>query len=323
MSDSNDPYSELATLRFRRDNVPSGVDSAPRASRTVLVVDVDLAADTLAAPGNEEVLLGIGAFAARSRLSLKALRLYERRGLLVPAAVDAWTGYRRYRVSQLETARLIASLRRLDMPLTDVAAVVNADASDRPAAVGAYWAAVERRLAGQRELARRLVVRLAGVERSHEVLDVRQRDVPEQLVLTEQRHVRVPELSQWLGSAFGRLSASAERFGGAAGPALAIYHGEVNDDSDGPVEVCIPLDRNAEPGPEIATRLEPAHREAYVRIAKSMVEFPQILTAYDAVEYWLTTNSVASAGAPREVYFADFAAAEPDDEVCDIAFPIA
>jgi DNA-binding transcriptional MerR regulator len=35
-------------------------------------------------------------------LSMKALRLYERQGLLVPDAVDSSNGYRWYRESQLE-----------------------------------------------------------------------------------------------------------------------------------------------------------------------------------------------------------------------------
>src|SRR5215831_15721980 len=57
-------------------------------------------------------LLGIGAFARRSRLSVKALRLYDRQGLLTPAAVDPRTGYRRYLESQLLSARLIVLMRR-------------------------------------------------------------------------------------------------------------------------------------------------------------------------------------------------------------------
>ena len=70
---------------------------------------------------DEEELLTIGVFARRSRLSLKALRLYERLGLLSPAMIDPDNGYRRYREDQLFTARLIVDLRRLDMPLSEVA----------------------------------------------------------------------------------------------------------------------------------------------------------------------------------------------------------
>ncbi|SMQ17005.1 MerR HTH family regulatory protein [Streptomyces sp. Ag82_O1-12] len=74
-------------------------------------------------------LLTIGAFAARARLSPKALRLYDRLGLLAPAHVDEVTGYRYYRAGQAERARLVAMLRQLDMPLARIAEVVEAGSS--------------------------------------------------------------------------------------------------------------------------------------------------------------------------------------------------
>jgi PPM family protein phosphatase len=51
-------------------------------------------------------LLTIGEFARASRLSPKALRLYDELGLLRPARVDEYTGYRYYSRDQLEQARL-------------------------------------------------------------------------------------------------------------------------------------------------------------------------------------------------------------------------
>src|ERR1700759_1392444 len=61
-------------------------------------------------------LMTIGEFAARTRLSPKALRLYDRLGLLTPALTDPATGYRRYRADQVGPARLIAQLRRGGLP---------------------------------------------------------------------------------------------------------------------------------------------------------------------------------------------------------------
>ena len=265
-----------------------------------------------------EQLLTIGVFARRSRLSPKALRLYDRQGLLVPAHVDEENGYRRYRESQLETARLIALLRRLDMPLTAVAEIVEAPETRRADLVGAYWESVERRLASQRELVVHLRIRLSGAEGSYDMYEIQERDVPEQLVLTEQRHVRVPELSEWLPDTIGRLVESAQAGSGVAAPVFVVYHGEVNEDSDGPVEVCVPVEEpNGSP-----TRVEPAHREVYTRITKAQVEYPQILSAYDAVAQWIESEGRTIAGSPREVYFADWSTAGPTDEVCDIAFPV-
>ena len=65
---------------------------------------------------SELELMSIGEFAGRSRLSPKALRLYDELGLLPPARVDESSGYRFYSADQLEQARLIAALRELQMP---------------------------------------------------------------------------------------------------------------------------------------------------------------------------------------------------------------
>src|SRR5689334_4486577 len=76
---------------------------------------------------------GIGEVARASGLSVSALRFYDGAGVLVPAEVDAGTGYRRYRDDQLRAARLIASLRRVGMPVAEIAAAVRE--LDDPAAV--------------------------------------------------------------------------------------------------------------------------------------------------------------------------------------------
>ena len=188
--------------------------------------------------------------------------------------------------------------------------------------LAAYWDEVERRIAGQRDLMLHLLITLSGKERNFDMYEINERDIEAQIVLTEQRHITAHEIPEWMGAAFGRLWGAVEDLGGAEGPAIAIYHGEVNEESDGPVEVCLPIKAEAASTTNLPTRVEPAHREAYTRIRKSQVAFPQILDAYDAVEQWIGKHGKVIAGSPREVYFADFMNAGPDDEVVDIAFPI-
>src|ERR1700759_271673 len=98
----------------------------------------------------DDTLLTSGEFSRRARLSPKALRLYEQQGLLVPDEVGAANRYRRYRAASLADAPLIVGLRRLDMPLADVARVLAAPAAEREALVAAYLDAAEARCAAQR-----------------------------------------------------------------------------------------------------------------------------------------------------------------------------
>jgi PPM family protein phosphatase len=105
-------------------------------------------------------LLTIGAFARAARLSTKALRLYDQLGLLPPAAVDGESGYRFYGPDQLEHARLIASLRRLGMPLARIRVVLGLAGVAAADEVASYWSEIVAETADRERLATDLVQEL-------------------------------------------------------------------------------------------------------------------------------------------------------------------
>jgi DNA-binding transcriptional MerR regulator len=72
-------------------------------------------------------LMPIGRFARLTGLSVKALRHYDELGLLRPASVDPSSGYRSYTTAQVERAETIRLLRRLELPLDEIAALLEAD----------------------------------------------------------------------------------------------------------------------------------------------------------------------------------------------------
>lgn len=77
-------------------------------------------------------LLPIGRFSRLTGLTVKALRHYDEVGLLRPAAVDPDSGYRLYAPAQAGRAEAIRRLRRLELPLDDVAVLLE---SDEPALI--------------------------------------------------------------------------------------------------------------------------------------------------------------------------------------------
>ncbi|MFD9430371.1 MerR family transcriptional regulator [Streptomyces sp. NPDC060002] len=284
--------------------------------------------------GDDGALLTIGAFAARARLSAKALRLYDRLGLLAPAHIDEASGYRYYRAGQVERARLVAMLRQLDMPLARIAEVV--ETTDGPASgelLAAYWGDVETRFAAQRTLAAYLRARLSGrSSEMYEKFEVRLVDVPEQVTVTETRHTLADELPTWIPASLGRLEEAAGECGGVVGAPYVVYYSAVSMESDGPVESCVPVADEAGArawaaaaqgrGRRFQARMEPARRLAYTRITKAQVAHPQILAPYEAVEAWMKREGWEYDGPCREIYFADWDTAGAEDPVCDVAFPV-
>ncbi|WP_018681728.1 GyrI-like domain-containing protein [Actinokineospora enzanensis] len=154
--------------------------------------------------------------------------------------------------------------------------------------------------------------------------DVRLREIPELLVLTEQRTIAAPDIKPWLMDAMDRLHRTTEEVGGRVDHCFVVYHGRFTEDTpEIPVEVCAPIGRDRAGTADVPMRVEPAHQEAYVRLRKSEFSDPaQVAGAFAAIAEWLARNGHTIADAPREVYFTDFTEAADTDEVCDIAFPI-
>ncbi len=98
---------------------------------------------------------GIGEVARASGLSVSALRFYDGAGVLVPAATDPATGYRRYTDDQVRSARLIAGLRRVGLPVSEIAQAVRAHPSSVRRQLARHRRRLEDGLAdAQRELLR-------------------------------------------------------------------------------------------------------------------------------------------------------------------------
>jgi DNA-binding transcriptional MerR regulator len=266
-------------------------------------------------------LIPIGRFSHLSRLSLKALRLYDALGLLPPAYVDPTSSYRYYTRAQLRNARLIGLLRGLGMPLSRITHVLTLSGAGAAREVAAYWHEVEMEAAAKRKLVYYLGEWLEG--RGEEMFEVETREVPEQQIVCIQRSVYVKDLPGLIDRSHRELYGALAQAGLKAGEqSFVIYHGEVNEDSDGPVEVCVPFLGSMEPIGEMRVRLEPAHREALTTITLEQCEFPGILKAYDAVYGWIEAQGLERTAAPREVYFASAAQIGLQDPFCDIAFPV-
>ena len=64
--------------------------------------------------------LKIGEFSQLMQVTVKTLRHYEQKGLLVPDEVDEWTGYRYYSIDQMQRLKTIRDLQRLGFSLDEI-----------------------------------------------------------------------------------------------------------------------------------------------------------------------------------------------------------
>jgi DNA-binding transcriptional MerR regulator len=240
-------------------------------------------------------MLSIGEFARRSRLSPKALRLYDELGILPPARVDPDNGYRWYEPDQLESARRVAIMRKVGLPLDLVRQVLAADPLGAVALVKTYWLHADDEHRHRGELAGYLVDRLHG--RSPIMYEVTSRWIPERAVLCMERHVASQQEVWDLGKEF--LGYFRERptplREGREGAPFLVYHGEVSADSDGPVEFCRPIsddgaEATAAQYPELKLRAEPAHEEAVVHLGPDPQEGASWEMVFESLYTWASEH---------------------------------
>jgi DNA-binding transcriptional MerR regulator len=278
--------------------------------------------------------ISIGEFARRSRLSLKALRLYDERGVLVPARVDHASGYRYYDTAQLDQARLVVMLRQLQLPLAAIKELLACDPADAATRIAEHWRDAEAAHDARRDLADYLVSRLRG--KRPVMYEVATREMPERSLLCLKRNI--DEQGMW---AFGKefIAILRERplpeIEGREGASFCIYWGWPSADSDGPVEWCRPVPTAeahalAEHYPELTLRTEPAHREAFVALpGPGVASGVQIQLAAESLQAWAQEQEQGAGDQQLTLTPEDlgeritYLATGPASVDCDFAVPFA
>lgn len=72
----------------------------------------------------DEGLMTIGEIAAFYHVSVKAIRVYEKKGIIVPAKINPSTGYRYYTADQVHTLNALLELKSLGFSLSEIKTII-------------------------------------------------------------------------------------------------------------------------------------------------------------------------------------------------------
>ena len=252
-----------------------------------------------------EDLLSIGAFANLTRLSIKALRLYDQLGLLQPQWVDPQSGYRFYGVEQLASARMIRNMREMDMPLATIRQVLAAWAASPTQAevLAQAYAKLREQEAEQIRVQVQQFIQQIRQEQNPMSFDVSIKSIPVQQVLSTTYHIKASKLDETILKsleAFRKLLAEQQLE--AASAPFGIFHGAINEQEDGPLEICMPVNGAVKGNSKIQVKQLQGGQAACVMTVGPETDFPIILGAYDVAADWIQKNGHEMAEPPREVW---------------------
>lgn len=260
--------------------------------------------------------LAIGVFAKLTHLSVKTLRHYHDVGVIVPAVVDPRSGYRRYSTRQVGPAHLVRRLRALDMPLADVARVLDApDEMSRNQEILEFLKRMDDRLAAHRSAVESLRALLSEPAADPEVT---LRYAPPIHSVARTADVDRAQISGWCAETFPALYEAIDRCGAhPVGHGGALYSHEFFEQETGRVTAFVPTGRSLDVPPGLASYDVPA---ALLAVALHRGPFQELDRTYGSLGTYITATAWQTAGPIREHYLVspgdteDFA--ELRTEVC-------
>lgn len=242
--------------------------------------------------------LAIGDFSRATHISVKMLRHYHEIGLLEPADVDATTGYRRYGPDQIVAAQVIRRFRDLDMPLDDIAAVLDApDLETRNRVIAAHLARLEKNLSRTQDAVASLRDLL---EHPTGPVSIAHRHLPATPAAAITETVEAADASAWYRGAIGELTATlAAQHLDRAGPAGGIFADELFAEDRGEATIFIPCTQTVRAIGRVAPLVVPPADLAIIAHAGSHKDIDR---AYGALGAYVTKHALAVNGPLREYY---------------------
>jgi DNA-binding transcriptional MerR regulator/effector-binding domain-containing protein len=194
-----------------------------------------------------KTLYGIGEFSQVTGLSVKTLRFYHEKGILIPDSVDEATGYRSYSPSRIEKARVIMRLRHMEFSIEDIATVFAecADDSDILNHLERQKRLLQQRISEDRDIVRSLSQIIASEKEAKRLLEgtafaVEEKSVEPMLIAG----IRLRGKYSECGVVYSRLGKAMGRY--ICGKPLCLYYDGEYRDEDANLEPCFPIRKRVE-----------------------------------------------------------------------------
>ena len=267
----------------------------------------------------------IGDFSRLAQVSVKTLRHYGRLGLLRPAWIDRYTGYRYYELDQLPRLNRILALKDLGFSLEQIKQILRADlaATELRGMLRLKRAELEQQVLAEQARLGRVEARLHQIEHEGTLpqYEVVLRQVEPRLVIGIRD--RIPSYRE-VGRLFAELSSSLERMGmptEALGPYMGIYYDTEYRERDVDIEAAVPISQSLPDTARAAVHL--LHGAPTMACLVHQGPHEALTEAYQALTAWTQANGYRITAPNREVYLQGAASGvDPDRYVTEIQVPV-
>lgn len=264
-------------------------------------------------------MLQIGQFSKVCQVSVKTLHHYDKIGLLAPAEVDRFTGYRYYKTDQIDDMNYIQRLKRYGFSLDEIQHLITiSDEKELVQALRQQKEQLKRKKQEMDMILNELQTHIFLFERTGDIMTYQKgytieiKNSPAMNVLARRSRMGVDEFGKYYGTLFERVPKERVTPTGLNG---ARYYDKEFDRESSDIEVFIGI-REKDKADEVMKPCECAmtvHHGGYSTLSE----------AYGAVVTWISENGYEIAGAPFDLYIkTQFDSLPPEEWETEVYFPI-
>ena len=267
-------------------------------------------------------MLKIGDFSKLSQVTVKALRLYDQLGLLKPADIDEFTGYRYYSVQQLPQINRILACNDLVFSLEQIANLLddNLPPAEIRGMLRLKQAELELHLLAEKERLSRVEVRIKQIEQENNMSNY-------EVVLKTVQPIKVASIREILPtySSIGRLYEELSEYFKQQGVkpnnyCAGIWHELEYKESDVDGEAVISLSAEIIGNERIKIYELPTVETMACLVHNG--SYNSMNPAYNALLSWIEANGYKIIGSNREIYIVGGNELDNDSFVTEIQFPV-
>lgn len=270
----------------------------------------------------------IGKFSVMTHLTQKALRLYDRKGLLVPEAKDAFTNYRCYTHEQIERGVKIRTLSWMGFSLSEIATLLDAEVKSDGATIREL---MQKRCAHTEKEIRRLQKVQQVLLRQKDTLELYSMSVSEPAIkeVSQMRVLSKRETGSYevtigklAGELFGFIGSQKNSRNNlkVTGPCIFICHDEEYKETGADIEVAIPVSGSISADDvDVGLTTLPAVKVVSV-IHKGPYE--EVGAAYTRLFEYIMENDLKASGPSRSLYLNDPNEVSEEDFLTEVQIPV-
>lgn len=187
----------------------------------------------------------IGQFSKITNITIKALHHYHEYGILVPARIEQFSGYRYYHEGQLEKARIIQELKKLDFSLKDIKEILENCTEDKDIIenISEQCIKISNKIVKLKEIHNNLeliLLQQEGEKMSATDNQIIIKNLPDIIIAA----LRFKGKYEEVGKSFSELFKYCGRY--SAGKPFSMYYDQEYKEDNAELEVCLPVKKELE-----------------------------------------------------------------------------